>query len=596
MSCFTRSPKCLFHNAWGPIDCDPAVESQLADLNKCTWSVYDFYNYMNGFDDEDAKKNAFSASEVRVENGHLVLSARTQGASHDDCGRFFDDERTGGYGNYTVDCPLLSGGVHSRHYSWNGNVSVEGFLQKHGRFEVRARLPGGPGAWPAIWMLPQGGGWPDGGEIDIMEAWAHRHGKVYFNYHDGVEDEGIKTSAGFEHKARSRFYPQSGRSDTFEDNFHVYTAEWDEHEIKFFIDKWYVGSIHEGDFGETGDRDFPMEVPTLANYILLNYTMTANIGSWAGNLIHNYRPDLDDFQPREMLIDYVRVYEKREPEMSVACPWGGTFDGANCFLAALPEGVATYIKDGSLYSAAAIGAPHCPQGGDYVEGACLHVTMTSGAPTFTWGGNFYAGAGNIESTLAEGCRHPCGDIGVYDGFGCYLGSAPEDHVARIEDNNFYYRITHWDDFWGGDNLCLPQHPEDDEGCLFGPIPQGRDGFVNKTNEGARLSLESFYLEPLCEPFAHLANCAKPCPVGGRYRFGACHLMEVPDDANGFVYDSNFYLSKHTDEVPCPNGGIFDGSNCLVYRMPAGHSGRLEDGDFIIDASCERVPYEAGTGY
>lgn len=73
-------------------------------------------------------------------------------------------------------------------------------------------------------------------------------------------------------------------------------------------------------------------------------------------------------------------------------------------------------------------------------------------------------------------------------------------------------------------------------------------------------------------------------------------MEVPDDANGFVYDGNFYLSKHTDEVPCPNGGIFDGSNCLVYRMPAGHSGRLEDGDFIIDASCERVPYEAGTGY
>ena len=150
LSCYSRTPKCLFHNAWGPIDCPDQVTAQMTDLNKCVWSVYDFYNYMNGFDEASAKKNAFSASEVKVENGNLVLSARTQGSSHDDCGEWYDDERTNGYGNYTVDCPLLSGGVHSRHYSWAGNVSVEGFLQKHGRFEVRARLPGGPGAWPAF--------------------------------------------------------------------------------------------------------------------------------------------------------------------------------------------------------------------------------------------------------------------------------------------------------------------------------------------------------------------------------------------------------------------------------------------------------------
>ena len=42
----------------------------------------------------------------------------------------------------------------------------------YGRFEIRAKLPSGRGMWPAIWMLPtdrEYGGWPAGGEIDIME-------------------------------------------------------------------------------------------------------------------------------------------------------------------------------------------------------------------------------------------------------------------------------------------------------------------------------------------------------------------------------------------------------------------------------------------
>jgi hypothetical protein len=38
-----------------------------------------------------------------------------------------------------------------------------------GRLEIRAKLNGAKGAWPAIWMLAQDEKWPDGGEIDIME-------------------------------------------------------------------------------------------------------------------------------------------------------------------------------------------------------------------------------------------------------------------------------------------------------------------------------------------------------------------------------------------------------------------------------------------
>lgn len=43
----------------------------------------------------------------------------------------------------------------------------------YGRFDVRAKLPVGKGTWPAIWMLGENiaeVGWPDCGEIDIMET------------------------------------------------------------------------------------------------------------------------------------------------------------------------------------------------------------------------------------------------------------------------------------------------------------------------------------------------------------------------------------------------------------------------------------------
>ena len=45
----------------------------------------------------------------------------------------------------------------------------------YGRFEVRARIPVGKGAWPAIWTLGSSMEWPSCGEIDIMEFY-RKHG------------------------------------------------------------------------------------------------------------------------------------------------------------------------------------------------------------------------------------------------------------------------------------------------------------------------------------------------------------------------------------------------------------------------------------
>lgn len=56
----------------------------------------------------------------------------------------------------------------------------------YGRFEIRAKMPKGQGTWPAIWMLgidEEKLGWPQMGEIDIMEHVGRDQDTVHFSLH-----------------------------------------------------------------------------------------------------------------------------------------------------------------------------------------------------------------------------------------------------------------------------------------------------------------------------------------------------------------------------------------------------------------------------
>jgi serralysin len=46
-------------------------------------------------------------------------------------------------------------------------TTYNSFNFTYGYVSVVAKLPGGGGTWPAIWMLPENGSWPP--EVDIME-------------------------------------------------------------------------------------------------------------------------------------------------------------------------------------------------------------------------------------------------------------------------------------------------------------------------------------------------------------------------------------------------------------------------------------------
>src|SRR6185295_13467249 len=60
------------------------------------------------------------------------------------------------------DCLRLRSRVRdfgSQHYT-SGRVDTRGkFSPVYGRFEIRARLPGGKGMWPAHWLYPQNRDW-----------------------------------------------------------------------------------------------------------------------------------------------------------------------------------------------------------------------------------------------------------------------------------------------------------------------------------------------------------------------------------------------------------------------------------------------------
>lgn len=163
------------------------------------------------------------------------------------------------------------------------------FEQAYGRFEVRAKIPATQGIWPAIWLLPRSEGWPDGGEIDIMENRGSEPTIVSSAYHfanrDG--DHAYVTDA---HRDRD----EQGQPIAWHEGFHIYAAEWTPDEIRFYVD----GFEH---YRITGD-DAPISGTPMS--IVLNVA----VGGWFDG-----DPDGSTVFPQAMLVDYVRVYQTPEP-------------------------------------------------------------------------------------------------------------------------------------------------------------------------------------------------------------------------------------------------------------------------------------------
>jgi len=159
---------------------------------------------------------------------------------------------------------------------------------RYGKFEIRAKLPTGIGTWPAIWMLPTDwvyGGWPESGEIDIMEHVGYNpnwiHGTIHtdaYNHMDGTQLGG-------------QIHINDASS-----NFHIYSIVWSDESIK-----WYVDDIQFYDFYNDQQDDFTTWPFNQDFHLILNLAIG---GTWGG------QQGIDDSAfPAQFKIDYVKIYE-----------------------------------------------------------------------------------------------------------------------------------------------------------------------------------------------------------------------------------------------------------------------------------------------
>lgn len=157
---------------------------------------------------------------------------------------------------------------------------------RYGYIEVRAKLPTGRGAWPAIWMLPTVDGkmhWPLDGEIDIMEYVGYNPGTVYGTIH----------TEKYNHVNGTEKSDSISISDANE-AFHTYAIHWTNQKIEWIVDDIPYHAVYKNGEGKDGwpfDQEF---------HLIINLAVG---GNWGGK----YGIDTDSF-PQKFIIDYVRVY------------------------------------------------------------------------------------------------------------------------------------------------------------------------------------------------------------------------------------------------------------------------------------------------
>jgi len=217
----------------------------------------------NGWGNNELEYYTPSRHNVHLENGRLVIEAEKE-------------QFTG------------SDGV-KRDYT-SARLKTQGrFSQAYGRFEARIQVPKGPGVWPAFWLLGDdfsSSGWPECGEIDIMENIGGEPTTIHGTIH-GPGYSGDKALT-------ERFILPQGQ---FSDDFHIFSVEWEPQVIRFYVDDRLYATRTPRDL-PAGSRwvfDHPF-------FVVLNLAIG---GDMPGS------PDSTTVFPQRMLVDYVRVYSRK---------------------------------------------------------------------------------------------------------------------------------------------------------------------------------------------------------------------------------------------------------------------------------------------
>ena len=156
---------------------------------------------------------------------------------------------------------------------------------KYGRIDIRAKVPYGPGIWPALWMLGDNfstDGWPSCGEIDVMELIGG----------DGYNDRTVYGTAHWSNNGSHAEHSGNNSliSGKYNDEFHVFSIVWDSGSIKWYRDDVQYHTLSISNLGAFKKKFF----------FILNIAVE---GNWPGPV------GPSTTFPQYMLVDYIRVFQ-----------------------------------------------------------------------------------------------------------------------------------------------------------------------------------------------------------------------------------------------------------------------------------------------
>jgi beta-glucanase (GH16 family) len=170
-----------------------------------------------------------------------------------------------------------------------------------GRFEARIDLPTTQGMWPAFWMNANQVQWPLGGEIDILE----NRGSQPFLTSSAFHYQKNPGECCDQHQYVFEEYSSPGVN--FHSGFHVYAVEWEETQLRFYVDDILHFTVNKN--RTMSDANF-----TTTKNIIINLAIGGEFGG---------DPDDTTIFPQQMLVDYVRIWQ---PQAGLAGDYNG--DGA----------------------------------------------------------------------------------------------------------------------------------------------------------------------------------------------------------------------------------------------------------------------------
>ena len=181
----------------------------------------------------------------------------------------------------------------------------------YGYIEARIKMPNNKSTWPAFWMSPNekryGDGWPMNGEIDIVETKGSDLDYAAADAHWG------KSITNKTHKNSHKSDLPAGFSNTTD--WHTYGVKWTEGKLEYFIDGKSYHTV-EG-FGQPNAANTPHGPFDVPFFLRLNMAIGGTYidgpgGKWSN--AYNVVAEEPGTFPATMSVDYVRVYQKREPK------------------------------------------------------------------------------------------------------------------------------------------------------------------------------------------------------------------------------------------------------------------------------------------